>query len=368
MKFQISQKDFYEGIQIVQRAVSNKNTLPILSGILIKTEDKRLKLVATDLELGIECYINAEIISTGEIVIPANHLLNIIRELPSMIVTVDCDLQKKSAEIVCGQSKFKLNGYPADDFPFLPKIEESTPLTLTQAKLKEMIEQVKIATSNDETQPFLNGALLKIVDDQLKMVATNSYRLAYRSDQLKEANSEKLELIIPNKTLSEMARILSDQPDETISLQVTNNQILFALPDVMIISRLIDGRFPDYEPVIPRNSKTFIKLDRKELLQALKRIFWIATSNSNIVRASIANGQLIFESIDSEIGQAHEELDVTMEGPSLEISFNVSYLIDGLKVLDTEEVELCFNGKLSPFLLRPVSEIQYTYVISPTRY
>lgn len=368
MKFQIAQKVFYEGIQIVQRAVSNKNTLPILSGILIKTEDTRLKLVATDLELGIECYINAEIISEGEIVIPATHLSNIIRELPSMTVTVDCDLQNKSAEVVCGHSKFKLNGYPADDFPFLPKIEEGTHLTIEQRKLKEIIEQVKIATSNDETQPFLNGALLKIEGNELKMVATNSYRLALRSDTLEPASSDKLALIIPNKTLSEMARILSDQPEETLNLQVTNNQILFALPDVMIISRLIDGRFPDYDPVIPRNSTTCMQIERKEILQALKRIFWIANSNSNIVRAAINNGQLIFESVDSEIGQAHEELDVNMEGPGLEISFNVSYLIDGLKVLDTEEVELCFSGKLSPFILRPVSEIDYTYVISPTRY
>ncbi len=367
MKFKISQKEFYEGIQIVQRAVSNKNTLPILSGILIKVEDTRLKLVATDLEIGIECYINAEIISKGELVLPASHLSNVIRELPSMTVMVQCDLQNKSAEILCGHSQFTINGFSADDFPILPKIEDGTHLSINQPLFKEIVEQVKIATSTDETQPFLNGALLRIVDNQLKMGSTNSYRLAHREAIIETGIDEKLEVIIPNKTLDEMARLLNDDQEATVNLQFTNNQILFDLENITIISRLIEGRFPNYEPVIPKNSNTFIKLNRKELLQAVKRVSLIAAANSNIIRTTVTNGQMILESANSEIGQAHEELDIDMEGSGVEISFNAGYLLDGLKILDTDDVQLCFSGKFSPFILRPTNEINYTYVVSPLR-
>lgn len=368
MKFTIPQKKFLEGIQTVQRAISNKNTLPILAGILIKAEDTQLKLVATDLEIGIECFIDAEVITKGELVLPANHLSSIVRELPSQNVEVNCNLQTRSAEIICGHSRFTINSFPADDFPILPKIQEGTQFTVSQLLLKEVIEQVKIATSNDETQPFLNGALLKIVNDELNMASTNSYRLAHRQAKMKLGISEQLEVIIPNKTLDEMARLLDSAPESKVNIQVTMNQILFGMENITVLSRLIEGRFPNYEPVIPKNSNTFIKLDRKELLQAGKRVSLIAVSNSNIIKAILDNGLLILESADSEIGQAHEELTISMEGPEVEISFNAGYLMDGLKVIDSDEVELCFGGKLSPFILRPVDkDINYTYVISPIR-
>lgn len=367
MRFVIPQKDFLEAIQTVQRAVSNKNTLPILAGILIKAENNRLKLVATDLEIGIECYIDAEIITTGELVLPANHLSSIIRELPSISVEVACNLETRSAEIICGHSRFNINGFPADDFPMLPKVEEGTKLSLKQKLFQEVIQQVKIATSTDETQPFLNGALLRIEGDVLIMASTNSYRLAHRQAQLEMGIGEKIEVILPNKTLDEMARLLSDDPQVDVKIQITMNQILFEMENITVISRLIEGRFPNYEPVIPKNSTTFAKVDRKELLQAGKRVSLIAVSNSNIIKVNITDGLMVMESINVEIGQAHEELSLSMEGPEVEISFNAGYLMDGLKVIDTDEVELCLGGKLSPFIVRPVGDVRYTYVISPIR-
>ncbi|MCK4260496.1 MAG: DNA polymerase III subunit beta [Halanaerobiales bacterium] len=367
MKFNVSQKTFLQGIQIVQRAVSNKNTLPILSGILIKTENNQLKLVATDLEIGIECYINAEIITKGEIVLPANHLSSIIRELPSIDIEVNCNLSTKSAEIICGKSRYNINGYLADDFPLLPKIEEGMQLSVNQMLLKKTFEQVKIATSNDETQPFLNGALLKIIGDELNVVSTNTYRLAHRMAKLENEVVELIEVILPNKTLDELTRLLDDDPESRVQIQMSMNQILFEMENIIIISRLIEGKFPNYEPVIPKNSNTFAKVNRKELLQAGKRVSLIAISNSNIIKANINNGVMILESTNSEIGHAHEELPIQMEGPDVEVSFNATYLMDGLKVIDSDEVELCFGGKLSPFILRPMSDVKYTYVISPIR-
>ncbi|AZR74304.1 DNA polymerase III subunit beta [Anoxybacter fermentans] len=367
MKFIVSQKEFLEGLQTVQRAVSNKNTLPILSGVLIKAEDTQLKLVATDLEIGIECYINAKIITKGELVLPASHLSSIVRELPSMDVEVSCNLETKSAEIICGNSRFNINGFPADDFPILPKLEEGVQLTICQPLFKEVIEQVKIATSTDETQPFLNGALLKITGNELIMASTNSYRLAHRMIQLENGIDGQVEVIIPNKTLDEMVRILGDDEDSSIRIQITDNQILFEIENIIIISRLIEGRFPNYEPVIPKNSNTFIRVNRKELLQAAKRVSLIAISNSNIIKATIDNGVTILESTNSEIGHAQEKLLVNMEGPGIEISFNSVYLMDGLKVINSDEVKLCFGGKLSPLILKPVDETNYIYVISPIR-
>lgn len=367
MKFSIPQKDFLEGIQTVQRAVSNKNTLPILAGILLKADNNQLKLVATDLEIGIECYVNAEIIANGEIVLPANHLSNIIRELPSKPVEVDCNLETRSAEIICGHSRFNINGFPADDFPMLPKIEEGTQFSIRQNLFKEVIEQVKIATSNDETQPFLNGALLKIEGDLLKMASTNSYRLAFRETRLELGIGEKIEAIIPNKTLDEMARLLNDNPEDSVKIQITMNQILFEMENITVISRLIEGRFPNYEPVIPKKSNTFVKVDRKELLQAGKRVSLMAVSNSNIIKVMFEDGMMLLESFNSEIGQAHEQLPVQIEGEGLEISFNAAYLMDGLKVIDSDEIELCLSSKLTPFIVKPVSDAEYIYVISPIR-
>lgn len=367
MKFSIPQKDFLEGIQTVQRAVSNKNTLPILSGILLKADDHQLKLVATDLEIGIECYINAEIITKGEIVLPANHLSGIIRELPSQTVEVDCNLDTRSAEIVCAHSRFNINGFPADDFPMLPKVEDGTQLSIRQNLFKEIVEQVKIATSNDETQPFLNGALMKIEGDVMKIVSTNSYRLAFRETRLDSGIGERIEAIIPNKTLDEMARLLNDSPEDCVKIQITANQILFEMENITVISRLIEGRFPNYEQVIPKNSNTFVKINRKELLQAGKRVSLIAISNSNIIKVIFEDGMMFLESINSEIGQAHEKLPIQIEGQGLEISFNAAYLMDGLKVIDSDEIELCLNSKLTPFIVKPVSDAEYIYVISPIR-
>lgn len=367
MKFAIAQKDFLEGIQTVQRAVSNKNTLPILAGILIKTDNQRLKLVATDLEIGIECYINAEIITNGEIVLPANHLSSIIRELPSKTVEVNCDLDTRSAEIVCGNSRFTINGFPADDFPMLPKVEEGTRIIIKQPLFKEIIEQVKIATSNDETQPFLNGALLRINDAEFTMASTNSYRLAQRKTTLENLIDTKLDVILPNKTLDEMARLLDDAPESLVSIQITMNQILFQMENITVISRLIEGRFPNYEQVIPKNSTTFVTINRKDLLQAVKRVALIAISNSNIIKVNIAGNMIVLESMNLEIGQAHEELSVNMEGPDIEISFNAVYLMENLKVIDSDDIKLCFSGKLSPFIVKPEDNIDYTYVISPIR-
>lgn len=367
MKFVIPQKEFLEAIQTVQRAVSNKNTLPILAGILIKAENNRLKLVATDLEIGIECYINAEVINRGELVLPANHLSSIIRELPTKTVEVDCNLETRSTEIVCGHSRFTINGFSADDFPMLPKVEEGTQFSVKQKLFREVIEQVKIATSTDETQPFLNGALLRIEGDSMIMASTNSYRLAHRQTQLELGIGERVEVILPNKTLDEMARLLDAEPQSDVKIQVTMNQILFEMENITVISRLIEGRFPNYEPVIPKNSTTFVKVDRKELLQAGKRVSLIAISNSNIIKVNIGDDLMALESMNAEIGQAYEELSLTMEGPAVEISFNAAYLMDGLKVIDTDEVELCLGGKLSPFIIRPVGEVNYTYVISPIR-
>ena len=367
MKFTIDQKSFLDGLQTVGRAVSSKNTLPVLSGVLIKAEEGRLKLVATDLEIGIECYVDAEITTKGELVLPASHLSSIIRELPSMDVEVDCDLKTNSAEIRCGNSHFSINGFPADDFPLLPKVDEGTAFVMCQPYLKEVIEQVKIATSTDETQPFLNGALLRINDQELNMASTNSYRLAHRMMNLEKGINEQLEVIIPNKTLDQMARLLGDDEEDSVKIQITENQILFEMNNILIISRLIEGKFPNYEPVIPKSSETFVKIERKDLLKAAKRVSLIAMSNSNIIKCKIDNGIVLLESADAEIGHAEEKIMVNMEGPAVEISFNSNYLMDGLKVIDSDQVQLCFSGKLSPLVLKPKEDVKYTYVISPIR-
>lgn len=370
MKFCVSQKIFLRGIQTVQRVVSKKNTLPILSGILIKAEDNnRLKFAATDLEIAIECYVKANIFEKGEIVLPADHLSAFIRELPLTNIEVVCNLQKRSAEIICGRARFNINGFSADDFPILPMVNQGTRVILQQPVLKEMIEQVKIALSHDETNPFFNGALFKVFKDEVILVASDDCRIVVRKLKIEKANKsqQSVEVILPNKTLNEVVRLLEDETENTVIIENSRNLVRFQTEDIVIVSRLIEGKFPSYERIIPKDFTTFIKVDRKELFQALKRVSLVAESNSGIIKISLDKEKMILDSRRLEIGQTYEELPIEMRGSELEIAFKASYLLEYLKVANCDKVEVCFRGGIRPFLIRPVNDSDYTYVIGPTR-
>lgn len=365
MRIELNQKEFYQGIQTVRKAVSSKTTLPILSGILLKTEEDKLKLLGTDLELGIECFVEAKVIKEGSIVLPAKYLTSIIRELPNENIILTTEPSNNTSQIKCDTSQFNIHGSAADEFPLLPEIKEGCKFSITQQKFKKVIEQTEFAISKDESKPFLTGGLLLVEENNIKLVATDTYRLAYRRSQIKEEIKDE-KVIVPNKTLSELSKLL-DNAEEDIEIIITENQILFTFAGISIVSRLIEGQFPNYKQVIPNNNTTEITVNKDKLFKAAKRADLLAKKDSNIIKINFKENRLIITSNAPEIGQAYEEVPVSLVGQETEIAFNALYLLDCLKVIDEDEVILELSGSLSPGVIKTKSEEEYIYVIMPVR-
>ncbi|MCK8824526.1 DNA polymerase III subunit beta [Fuchsiella alkaliacetigena] len=365
MEIKINQKEFYNGIQTVRKAVSTNNALPILSGILIKTEKDKLKLVATDLELGIECTVEANILEKGAVVLPATYLANIIRELPKEKLKLKVN-SNNNTKIEFKRSQFKINGSPADEFPLLPEIESGINYTLSSAFFKDMINRTKFATSQDESRPFLTGGLLLIENNELKMIATDSYRLAYSNSRL-DKEFKNSEVIIPSKTLEELSKLLTSEEEEEIKVVITENQILFNFLNITLISRLIEGQFPSYQQVLPDSSKTEVEIDKNQLLNATKRASLLAKDNSNIIKVELKDNFLIIKSNSPEVGESYEQIKVDQKGENTEIAFNASYLIDVLKVIEEEKVLMNLSGSLNPGVIKEIDNNDYIYIIMPVR-
>ncbi|GAB6099670.1 DNA polymerase III subunit beta [Halanaerocella petrolearia] len=365
MKIEINQKEFYQAIQTVKKAVSSKTTLPILSGILLRTTGNTLKLVGTDLEIGIECFIEANVIEEGDIVLPAKYLASIIRELPNQKVIMATEPSNNTSQIKCGHSQFNIHGSAADEFPLLPEIESNTRFSISQQRLKDLINQIEFAISEDESKPFLTGGLLILEDEIIKLVATDTYRLAYREDEVDQINSEQEEVIIPKKTLSELSKLL-DKTEDKVEITITENQILFNFAGISIVSRLIEGQFPNYKQVIPNQTKSKVEVDKDTLLQSAKRAALLAKKESNVIKINFESERLIITSNAPEVGQAYEEVTISLTGPETEIAFNASYLIDCLKVIDEDKIKMELSGALAPGVVKTDSD-KYISVIMPVR-
>jgi len=364
MKIEVNQKEFHQCINTVRKGVSTKTTLPILSGILLKTEGDQLKLIGTDLEIGIESFVDANIIEGGEIVLPANYFGNIIKELPNDMVRMEVNQSNNTAFIKCGHSKFNINGFAADEFPTLPEIESGYSFSIAQSKFKDIINQVEFAISQDESKPFLNGGLLLLEEGEIKLVATDTYRLSYCHSPL-EDQEVKLESIIPAKTIKELSRLL-DHSEEELEIIITDNQILFSFSGIIMISRLIEGQFPNYKYVIPNKSSIQAKADKENLLRAIKRAALLARQDANIIKLNFAQDELVITANAPEVGQAFERVGISLSGDETEIAFNANYLIDALKAVDNEEVTLELSGPLAPGVVKSQSG-DYICVIMPVR-
>jgi len=366
MNFNIEKKDFYQGLNITHRACASSNTMPILKGILIEAKkDKGLHLMGTDLEIGIENWVPANVKKEGKIVLPANQLRNIIRELPNEEIDFDVDLERYRANINCLNSQFTINGYNPEEYPQLPDVNIPTELEIPSAKLKKIISEVEFSTSSDQTQPVLTGALMVLEDNQIKMVSTNKYRLAYSKIENKNDIDEKLEIIIPGATIKEISSLLEEEG--TVKMKVNENYASFDFNDIIVVSRLIEGKFPNFEQVIPDEKNTTITVNKEYLQSAVKRASLIAKLDSNIVSLKSKDNSLIIESEDSDSGSAHEEVPITLEGENHKISIDASYLLDVLKVLEEEKVKLDLIGSLNPLVLKKEESDDYIYLIMPIR-
>ena len=335
MKIEIAKDVLLSGIQKVQNVISARATLPILSNILVEAEQGKLKLTATDLDIGINCAIPVDIQEPGAITIPAKRFSDIIKELPDNSVSIST---KKNNQITIETKscQFKIMGLPYEDFPKLPEFKEGGVIKIEQSTLKEMLGLTSFAVSLDETRYILNGILFKINQNNLTLVATDGKRLAVIDRTLTQNTEKTLSIIVPLKTIQELNRNLQEEGEASILLG--NNQVLFDLGSAVIISRLIEGEFPDYQPVVPPASENKISVYREQFLLAVRRAALLATPDYQAVKLEVFKNKLVVSKSTPDIGESREEVAIEYQGKEIVIGFNPTYLIDVLKNLKEEKI------------------------------
>lgn len=360
-----SKKNLLEGLSIVQKAVSNRTTLPILEGILIQAQDNQIKLIATDLEIGIERSIEGDIIEEGSVVLSSKIIVELIRKLPDAPVKMKSDDEYKT-KINCASSEFIIQGQSGVDFPELPEINQEHSIEIPQDLFRNMIRQTIFSIASDETRPVLTGTLLEIEDEQVRLIALDGYRLALRRGKTENGDHYSLNEVIPGRTLNEISKILTSE-DEMIQISKQGNHILFQYDNTSITSRLLEGDFINYNQILPEEYKTRIKVLTSELVDSCERAELLARQGkNNLIKMEILQGKLIITS-NAEIGQVHEELSIETEGQDLKIAFNSKYLLDALKIIEDHEVFLEFTTSVSPCVIKPIEDEYFVYLILPVR-
>lgn len=372
MKLICSKDELLKNTQIAQLAISTKTNLPILTNLLVKTEKDKIKMAATDLEIGIKCYVKGEIIEKGSITIPAKKFIDIIRELPEN--EIEINVKDSQINITSGKAKFSIQGIPAEEFPVLPDFTKEKYIEIETSLLKEMIQKTSFAVSRDETRYVLNGIYMVVENKKIKMVATDGRRLSFISkeiiDSIHKNEKGKIEIIIPSKALNELNHLLStitDGKDKKIKIAINENQIVFKVDETVLISRLIEGNFPNYEQVIPQSNKFKIKIDTQELFKSTKRVSILTSEKSNSVRYMLDKDKLKILANTIGVGKAEDELNIDYKNEQIEIAYNPHYVMDVLKNIDTKEIYLELNEPLSPGVIKPAEDKDYLCVIMPMK-
>jgi len=365
MKFTCNRDSLINGINIVSKAVSNRTTLPILQCILIKVANEGFKLIANDLEIGIETgTIDADVEIEGTVAVEAKIFSDIVKKLNGSEIMVSCDI-KNAITISCGMSKYNIMGQNGDEFPEITKIEQNNPYTLKQKVFKDMINKTIFSIAPDESKPVLTGELVEINDSDINMVAVDGYRISYKKASI-DISGDSNKVIIPGKTLREISRILGDG-DEIVSIYITENHISFEFNGNIVVSRLLEGEFIKYEQTFSQGFKTKVVAKTSELVSCLERASLISRDARKVpVKIEIKDNKFIIDS-STEVGSAHEEAFVETEGENLNIAFNPKYLIDALKVIEDDEICLLFNSSLSPCIIKPLEGDGYKYLVLPLR-
>lgn len=373
MKFSCPKEKLLKAIQVVQRAVSPRSTIPTLTGILLEAQEDRLIFKATDRELSIQYEVPLPVERTGQALLSARYLSDLVRRLPDTDITIEQQQPEQLYVFRYGKSETQLIGMDPADFPQITSIDFSQKLQLDAGNFRQMINQVSSAAATDSLRPIFSGIYLESSNQHtLNVVATDTHRLAYSSVKLPEQNQDisSLSLIIPHKTLLEVTRLLED--DETVvSIMVGSNQVVFEFDSITIISRIIEGKFPNYRQVIPEKYSTRIKVHTQSLFEGVDRATLLAQDRSKIassvLKITTKGDTLILEARSQEIGRAYEEIPIYLEGEDVEIKFNGRYMLDALKVIASEEVYFDLTGNLSPGVFRPADGKDYLYLILPVR-
>ncbi len=363
MKIKINQKDLSKHIGIAQKGISSRTTLPILTGILLETNENKLKIVGTDLEISIETYADCHIERQGSIVINSRIFGDIIRKLPSSQVLIDVN-EDNNINIKCENTEFNILGNNPSEYPNLPIIFEEDSFKLPKDLFKHSIRQTVFATTQDETRPSLTGVLFEIEDDNISFIALDGYRLALKKFPIK--SRANLKIIIPGRVLNEINKIIDENEDD-ILISATPNHVIFKVGDTIVYSRLLEGQFFNYKDIIRKDHKTHLRVNRKSLQDALERASLLAKEEkANLVKFSMKDDFINIKS-NSEIGSVNELVNANIEGESINIAFNSRYFLEGIKVIDSEEIILNFMGSLNPCIINPIDDENYTYLVLPVR-
>jgi DNA polymerase-3 subunit beta len=365
MKFITDKNNLLYALQLVQRAVSPKNPMPILSGIKFEVRKNRLFLSATDLNIGIQYSLPVEELKSGTAVLPARYIIDLVRHLPLLPVIFESDEIIGNVKIKYGQSEAVINGFPAEEFPEVSLPDSEINLSISKEIFKNIIRQVVFATSNDENRPVYNGVLFKIQGNQVVAVATDTHRLAWRSFNINNHENIDIKLIIPGKTLNELVKIIGNSVND-IKITANSKRIFFISDDIFLISRLIDGQYPNYQVVVPKEFTTRVTLRTSDLAEAAERAALFKKEGSPLIKISLQENVMLL-TVNTEAGRLSEEIPVYCEGENIQIAFNARYLSEALRVIASEEVNIDFAGPLSPSIIRPAGSNEYYSLILPVR-
>jgi DNA polymerase-3 subunit beta len=362
IKLKITKDKILDGLQRVQNVVSSRSTLPILSNVLMLAEKNCVSLTTTDLDVGVRCNIEADVAKQGSTTLPARKLFSIIREVSASDIEIDVD-DKNTASICCGSSFYRIMGLPEDEFPRFPSPTGGKTIKMEQGSLRDLLKRTFYAVSNDETRYVLNGVLLCFKADKLTVVATDGRRLALAESDVSVPKGMETEVILPTKAVAELQRLLTDKGE--LSLTISENQIILNIGQSMLVSKLIEGSYPNYRQVIPTEAKERVTIDREPLLGALHRASILASEKTQSVKLSFAKNTLTITATTPEVGEAKETLAINYKGKEINIAFNPTYLMDPLRNLDADQIILEMTDELSPGVLK--INAPFLYVLMPMR-
>jgi len=371
MKFSILQENLNKGLNTTNRFIASKAQLPILNNILIKTDQGRIKLSATNLEIGINLWLGAKIQKEGEICVPAKILTEYITSLPPQ--KINLENKKNLLEVNSDSYNANFITLPSVEFPIIPTLKNKPEISLSLKDLSKSISQVAFASTQDEGRPALTGVLIKTTKDGLILVATDGYRLSLKEIKgIKglEKLSKHKEILIPSRALIEVGKIIGENKEDNdlgMSISKENNQVIFSTPNVEVISRLIEGKFPDFERIIPNKNTTKITVDTESFFQAVKSASIFARESSNIIQFEINNSQMEIISNSPQVGENKIKLEVKTEGKGGKIAFNSRYLLDLLNNLNSELLTFEMSSSLNPGVFKPADDKSYLHIIMPIR-
>lgn len=369
MKIACTQLDLDSALNIVGKAISQNTTLPVLNNVLLKAEAGKLHFSGTNLEIAIQTFISADVKAEGAITVPAKLLMSYVSLLKDEKVELMVD-ENQTLQIKSASSQTKIKGIAPDEFPIIPTVTKDQYFKVLRADFDMAIAQTVFAAATNTARPVLSGLLFDLKKDSLKLVATDSYRLAEKKVVLKEKVEFDLQAIVPAKTVGELGKIISKSSAEEIEITVSKNQILFVAGDTKMISRLIEGKFPDYEKIIPKQGKTKVSVKTDELSLVVRRVGLFARENNNNIKLSVTNdGKLTVSTDETKVGEEKAELTGLVEGENNKIALNSQYLLDVLNFIQAEEITIELDDKLSPAVIKIAKESEktYMYIIMPLK-